>query len=84
MSINLTNSKDLIVNSLSLIKGNQIENVLEVFLSNGEAIRGIIGIPDKSLDTLGKIGNSTDNDPDFFEHNQIRLNQKAHTSYVNE
>ena len=65
MSINLTNSKDLIVNSLSLIKGNNIENVLEVFLSKDEAISGIVGLPVSTLDTLEKICNSIDNDPFF-------------------
>ena len=33
MSISLTNSKDLIVNSLSLIKGQEIENILDLFLN---------------------------------------------------
>ena len=83
MSINLTKSKDLIVNSLSLIKGNNIENVLEVFLSKDEALTGIVGLPISTLDTLEKIGNSIDNDPNFFDNNQIRLNQKANTAYVN-
>ena len=44
MSITLTNSKDLIVNSLSLITGNQIDNVLDLFLTKAEGItEGIRG-----------------------------------------
>ena len=30
MSINLTNSNDLIVNSLSLIRGNNVEDISEI------------------------------------------------------
>ena len=52
MSVNVTNSKDLIVNSLSLIKGNHIEHVLEFFLSRDEAILGIVGLPNSTLATL--------------------------------
>ena len=33
MSISLTNSKDLIVNSLSLIVGNEIKDITEIFSS---------------------------------------------------
>ena len=83
MSINLTNIKDLIVNSLSLTKGNQIENVLEVFLSKDESVSGIVGLPVSTLDTLEHLGNRIDNDPNFFDNNQIRLNQNANTAYVN-
>ena len=52
--INLTNSKDLIVNSLSIIKDNNIENISDVFLSKDEAISGLVGLPVSTLDTLEK------------------------------
>ena len=38
MSINLTNSKDLIDNILSLIKGQEIENILDLCLTKAEGI----------------------------------------------
>ncbi len=41
--INLTNSKDLIVNSLSIMKENNIEDISDVFLSKDKAISGIVG-----------------------------------------
>jgi hypothetical protein len=83
MSINLTNSVDLIVNSLSVIKGNNIEDISEIFLSKDEAISGIVGLPVSTLDTLEKIGASIDNDPNFFVNNQISLDQKSDLTYVN-
>jgi len=56
MSIDSTHSKYLIVHSLSLIEGNNTENVLEVLFSKDEAIAGIVGLPISTLDTLEKIG----------------------------
>ncbi len=82
MSINLTNSVDLIVNSLSLIRGNNVEDINDIFLSKDEAISGIVGLPISTLDTLEKIGLSIDNDPNFFANNQASLNQKANISFV--
>ncbi len=38
MSINLTNSNDLIENSLSLINGQDIDNILDLFLTKAEGI----------------------------------------------
>ena len=55
MSIKLTNSNDLIVNSLSLIRGNNVEDINDIFLSKDEAITGIVGLPVSTLDTLQKI-----------------------------
>ncbi len=80
MSINLTNSNDLIVNSLSLIRGNNIEDISEIYLSKDEAISGIVGLPVSTLDTLEKIGASIDNDPNFFANNQVSLNLKIESS----
>ena len=49
MSINLTKSKDLIVNLLSLIKCQEIENILDLCLTKVEVItdgiKGDAGIP---------------------------------------
>jgi len=84
MSVNVTNSKDLIVNSLSLIKGNHIEHVLEFFLSRDEAILGIVGLPNSTLATLEQSVWCIDSDPNFFLDNQTRLNQKADLISVRE
>ncbi len=83
MSINLTNSNDLIVNSLSLIRGNNVEDISEIYLSKDEAITGIVGLPVATLNTLEKIGASIDNDPNFFTNNQINIDQKSNLTYVN-
>ena len=83
MTLILTNSVDLIVNSLSLIQLNHIEDISDIFLSKDEAISGIVGLPPTTLNTLEKIGASIDNDPNFFANNQSSLNQKSDLTYVN-
>jgi len=38
MTITLTNSNDLIANSVSIIRGNRIDNILDLFLTKAEGI----------------------------------------------
>ena len=58
MSFYLSNSIDLIVNSLKIIKGNQLEDITTLFLSKDEAVSGIVGLPPATLNTLEKISNA--------------------------
>jgi hypothetical protein len=79
MSFNLSNSVDLIANSVKLIKGNQLEDITTLFLSKDEAVSGIVGLPPATLNTLEKISSALDNDPNFFTSNEGRLQSKANT-----
>ena len=82
MSFNLSNSVDLIANSVKIIKGNQLEDITTLFLSKDEAVSGIVGIPPATLNTLEKISNALDNDPNFFTSNEGRLQSKANIAEV--
>ena len=64
MSVPLTNSKDLIANSLSLIQPNgSVINILDLI----EQIEG--GLTPDQLQTLSEISTAINNDPTFFYYN---------------
>ena len=48
MPITLTNSKDIVVNSASLIDANNVNNMLDI-------ISGIVGDAPSTLETLGQV-----------------------------
>jgi hypothetical protein len=56
MSVFLTNSNDLVVNSLSLVEKNKVIDVKELFLSKLESIDNIVGLAPETLNTLAKQG----------------------------
>ena len=41
--VSLTNSFDIVANSIRLINGNSIDDITDIFLSKGEATSGIAG-----------------------------------------
>ena len=82
MSISLTNSKDLIVNSLSLVSNSRIEDMNDIFLSKLEAVSNIIGLDPSTMNTLERISAALDDDEHYFSNNQISLNQKSDLVYV--
>ena len=55
MPITLTNSKDIVANSVSLIDANDTNNILDI-------ISGIVGDAPPTLNTLGKIANAINRD----------------------
>jgi hypothetical protein len=79
MSISLSNSTDIIANSISLIKGNVIEDITETFLSKTEAVSNIIGLPPSTMNTLEKISESLANNPQFFNTIETSISTKAST-----
>ncbi len=68
-SLSLTNSKDIICNSISLILGNDIINLQDLFLLRTEAIKDIIGLAPDDLNTLQELSASINNNSDFAETN---------------
>ena len=82
MTFNLTNSDDLVVNSLSLIEKDKIIDVKELFLSKLDAIENIVGLAPDTLNTLANLGEAINNDSEFY-NNLIRdLSFKANTRDV--
>ena len=80
MPISLSNSKDIVANSLSLIQDSQVIDVKELFLSKLDAINNIVGLPPETLDTIQKLTNSINNDSNFYSTLVQQLNAKANIS----
>ena len=53
------------------------------FLSKDEAISNIIGLAPATMNTLERISKALDDDENFFNNNQIKINQKTNLIYVN-
>ena len=75
MPVNLSNSKDIVANSVSVIKEKSIVDLLT-------AIESIQGIPPTTLNTLEKIALSIDNNPSFYTTVIGDLGTKADQTYV--
>ena len=81
-TLSLTNSKDIICNSISLIQGNNIVDVTNLFLSKAASIVDIIGIAPQQLDTIAEIAAAINNDNTVFGTIQNLLALKASSLYV--
>ena len=66
MAVSLTTSNDMVVNSLSLVEKNKVIDVKELFLSKLDAIDTIVGLAPETLNTLAKLGESINNDSNFY------------------
>ena len=68
MTLILTNSNDVIVNSLSLIDQNKIIDVNQRFSSKLDAIDTIVGLAPETLNTLAKLREAINNDSTFYQN----------------
>jgi limonene-1,2-epoxide hydrolase len=83
MSISLSNSSDIIANSISLINGNVVQDIKDTFLSKNEAVSNIVGLPPTTMNTLEKISQSLSNNPNFFNTIETAIASKASSANVN-
>ena len=60
MPISLKNSRDIAANSDSIIDTNGINNILDI-------ISGIVGSAPSSSNSLGKLANAIDKDPQLYD-----------------
>ena len=74
--VSLTNSKDIIANSISVIDKDKVIDLKELFLSNLDAINNIVGLPVATLDSLQKLAEAIKSDANFFNNSMaaIKLN----------
>ena len=82
MSISLSNSSDILANSISLINGSVIQGIKDTFLSKNEAVSNIVGLPPTTMNTLEKISQSLSNNPDFFNTIETAIASKASTTEI--
>ena len=64
-NLSLTNSVDIVCNSLKLIQNNDLIDIFSLFLLKSEGAN-IVGIPPATLNTLQEIANAIGDDADFF------------------
>lgn len=79
MPVNLTNSTDLIANSISLVDGNQVVDIKDQFLSKADGAN-IVGLAPEDLNTIEAVANALNNDPNYFANTQAQLALKANIS----
>jgi len=76
MPVSLSNSKDIVANSISVIKGNKIIDVLET-------VDSVKGLAPDTLDSLEKLATALNNNPTYYTSVSNALDGKASTNYVN-
>jgi hypothetical protein len=81
--VSLTNSKDIVANSISVIDKNKVIDLKELFLSKLDAINEIVGLPTETLNSLQKLAESMNSDSDFYNTMMKEINLKSDTTYVN-
>jgi hypothetical protein len=73
MPLSLNNSRDIVANSISAIKGNRTIDVLET-------IDAVSGLAPETLNSLEKLATALNNDSGFFNTVTTALNNKADKS----
>ena len=71
--VSLTNSNDIIANSVSIVQDNEIVNILDL-------ISQITGLAPETLNTLQKLAASINNDNTFYNSVNTQLATKANSS----
>ena len=73
MPISLNNSKDIVANSVSIIRGNRTIDLVE-------SIDAVQGFAPSTLNSLEKLATAMNNDPAFFTTLSTSINDKADKS----
>ena len=81
-TLTLTNSKDIICNSISLIQGTSVVDLTNLFLLKNSAVQDLIGIAPEDLNTISELAASLNNDSNFFTTVQHLLALQASLIYV--
>ena len=81
-TLSLTNSKDVIANTISLIIGNRVVNLVDLFLTKDSSINDMFNLAPGNLDTIAEIAASINNDDHVFGTIQNLLALKASLIYV--
>ena len=73
MPLSLNNRKDIVADSISIIKGNRTIDVLET-------IDAVTGLAPETLNSLEKLATALNNDSGFFSTVSTAINNKADKS----
>ena len=83
MSASLTNSKDLVANSRSVIDKHEVIDLKELFLSNLDAKTNIVRVPVATLDSLQQLAEAINSDANFYNNIMADIGLKSDSTYVN-
>ena len=75
MPISLTNSKDIVANSVLLINRNDVNDILDI-------ISSIVGNAPPDLNTLEKLANAINRNPQIFYELLAMINTKFPTNGI--
>ena len=70
----MTNSKDIVANSISVIDKDKVIDLKELFLTKIDAISGIVGLPVETLNSLQKLAEAINSDANFFNTIMGKIN----------
>ena len=76
MPINLTNRNDIECDSLTIINNNGRMNVGTSITNLNNTVNSVTGIPIETLNSIQKIGEAIDNDPQFFTNINNKIDNK--------
>ena len=83
MSVSLTNSKDSVATSISVIDKHKVID-LNDFLTQTDAITGIVGLPVSTLNSLQQLAEAINSYFDFFNNIMKAINLKSDLTCVNQ
>ena len=66
MPVSLTNSKDIIPNSVYIIDANDILNIVDLTGGISKVIASIVGNPPQTLNTIQKLAEAINNGPQVY------------------
>ena len=74
MPISLTNSNDIVANSVSLCEEDSVDNVVDLSLKKKDAIPQIVWNPPDTLNTLQKLADTINKDKTCYSTRFCLLN----------
>ena len=82
MAVTMTNSKDIVANTISVIDKDKVIDLNALFLSNLDAIHTIVGLPIDTLNSLQKLAEAINSDANFLNTIMNAINLKSDLIYV--
>ena len=81
--VSLTNSKDLIATSRSVIEKDKVIDLIELFSSKFDAITSIVGLPVATLNSLQQLAEAIHSCANCFTNIMAANKLKSDLTYVN-
>ena len=70
----MTNSLDIVANTISVVDKNKVIDLKELFLSKLDAIENIVGLLVETLNSLQKLAEAINSDSNFLNNTMKAIN----------